>query len=137
MIYYIPILMAVKSKKEGYFMGRESFKQVFAPSAKEVQKQCSKHRKAAWTWFLLTLALIAGVGIALYLLLGKYGEAISHPLVNKITLTLIGLDIVAVIAATIATRYHNTKVERFEWELKNEYIILDPWSKARYRNYNL
>ena len=59
--------------KEGgfYFMGREGFRQVFAPSAKEVQKQYRRHRKAAWTWFLVTLGLIAGVAISLYLLMGN------------------------------------------------------------------
>ena len=90
-------------------MGREGFRQVFAPSAKEVQKQYRRHRKAARTWFLVTLGLIAGVAISLYLLMGKYGDAIAHQLVNRITFGLIGLETVAAVAAIIAIHYHNTK----------------------------
>lgn len=123
--------------KEGgfYFMGREGFRQVFAPSAKEVQKQYRRHRKAAWTWFLVTLGLIAGVAISLYLLMGKYGDAIAHQLVNRITFGLIGLETVAAVAAIIAMHHHNTKADNFEWQLEHEYIILSPWEKSRFYNF--
>lgn len=117
-------------------MGKESFRQVFAPNAKTVEELRNKHRKAAVTWLIIALCLLVSTAICLHWMLGEPGQAITDPLVAKIALAGVILEIVAFFAAGIAMELHSIKADYFARQLSDEYIVLNPWERAKYYNYN-
>lgn len=117
-------------------MGKEGFKQMFAPSAKTVEDLRDKHRKAAVTWFVIALFLLLSTAICLCWMLGEPSEAITEPLVSKIALAGVILEAAAFIAAGIAMERHSIKADYFGKKLNDEYLRFDPWERTKYCNYN-
>lgn len=111
-------------------MGKKEFAEVFAPSASEVKRRRDKHRKAMWSWMAVVIGLTASAMLCLHLLLDTPGEATARILIARVALVGVILETLALITAVLATYYHIKKMDYFEHQLDDTYILFPNWERA-------